>query len=515
MNRKLIQLSVILLAVLLSGSISIGIAQPSRTERLKQAQRALRSDDLEVAEKLFRELIAENERDVRARVGLSDTLLRSRKVNEAFTHALYVVGQDESSARAHAILGTILRLSGDFPRAQAEFQKALSVKEDALATAGVAVIDFYENRLEKSLKGLKRAIWIDSSEPDYFFHLAQVSAKLERYEEAADAYTDFLAVTRHTDPNRRARIKGLIAFLRYLGGHRKLYQRLGAESTDIPLEVVGNRPFFTVRINGSQQTFRFVLDSGSGVTVISDQTAARLNLKPVARGGLANAVGGQFEIVYGLLSSLELGAVRVGNVPVYIRRFYHDDNPVDGYIGLPFLSKFLTKINYGAGRLSLTLNPSKNTAHAAGNEAEFEIPVRMTSAGFLSGDVQLEGLDQSFNFIIDTGASVSVVARGLESLDQVRAFRSGGTMRIFGAAGIQENVGTRLVPKMSFGRYGQANVLAAVLDLEDISDAAGYRQMGIVGGNFLRHFQVVFDLNRSVVSLLPPTNENESQLRKQ
>jgi len=49
------------------------------------------------------------------------------------------------------------------------------------------------------------------------------------------------------------------------------------------------------------------------MSVISEETAKKLGLRPVARGGLARAVGGggKFEIVYGFLSSLELGDVKV------------------------------------------------------------------------------------------------------------------------------------------------------------------------------------------------------------
>jgi len=55
-----------------------------------------------------------------------------------------------------------------------------------------------------------------------------------------------------------------------------------------------------VKVN-EQGPFRFVLDTGSGMSVISDTTAKRLGLRPIARGGMARAVGGagRFEIVYG------------------------------------------------------------------------------------------------------------------------------------------------------------------------------------------------------------------------
>ena len=79
-----------------------------------------------------------------------------------------------------------------------------------------------------------------------------------------------------------------------------------------------------------------MLDTGSGMSVISEQTAKRLGIKPVAKGGLARAVGGggKFEIVYGFLESIEIGNAKVSNVPVYIRKFFDSHIPVDGYLGL-------------------------------------------------------------------------------------------------------------------------------------------------------------------------------------
>ena len=88
-------------------------------------------------------------------------------------------------------------------------------------------------------------------------------------------------------------------------------------------ETIDGRPILKVRINGQKEPLRFVLDTGSGMSVVSEQTAKRLGLDPIAKGGMARAVGGagKFEIVYGFLSSLEVGEVRVQNVPVYIQSF--------------------------------------------------------------------------------------------------------------------------------------------------------------------------------------------------
>src|SRR6202008_3749629 len=123
----------------------------------------------------------------------------------------------------------------------------------------------------------------------------------------------------------------------------------------VPFEATDNRPVLEVRVNGQKQPLRFVLDTGSGISVISEHTAKKHGIKPVAKGGLARAVGGggKFEIVYGFLESIEIGGGKISTGPVYIRRFFASHLPVDGYLGLSVVAKFLTSIDYGTRRMSL------------------------------------------------------------------------------------------------------------------------------------------------------------------
>ncbi|MGZ8844195.1 MAG: hypothetical protein ACXW18_11070, partial [Pyrinomonadaceae bacterium] len=51
--------------------------------------------------------------------------------------------------------------------------------------------------------------------------------------------------------------------------------------------------------------------------------------------------------------------------------------------------------------------------------------------------------------------------------------------------------------------YVREGISAAVLDLDPINETAGFQQNGILGGNFLRHFRVVFDFQRAIVRFEP------------
>ena len=133
----------------------------------------------------------------------------------------------------------------------------------------------------------------------------------------------------------------------------------------------------------------------------------------------------------------------------------------------------------------------------------FNVSVRTTASGFLSGEILIDGVKKTLNFIIDTGATVTVMAEKLAAQDDVQPFIKEGRMRVFGAAGIAEDVKMALLPKISVGGYSREKVDAAVLDLEPVNETAGFLQSGILGGNFLRHFRVVFDFQRGVIRLEP------------
>jgi len=496
---------------------SLAGAFPDNNDKTRnRADKALRAGDYERAEQIYRELLAKNDHDTDARLGLSRVLLKQRRLQDSFDHAARVLAVEPLSARAHALLGAAVLASGDFRQSVEEFRTALSLNEnEAIAIAGLAMVDYYENRIQPCVIGLRRAASIDPGEPDYVFNLGQAAARSERYKEAADAYERFLLIAPRTDEERRARIRGLIDFLRYLGKQSSLYGLEGPDQTVFTFESPDDRPLIKIRVNGSKEYLRFVLDTGSGMSVLSEETARKIGVKPVAHGGLARAIGGggRFEIVYGYLDSMDIGELRVTNVPVYIRHFFDEANPVDGYLGISALGRLLTSVDYGTRKLSLIRkrNLEVETAAAATLKAAkaeparpgINFPVRTTASGFLSGEVLIDGIGKPLNFIIDTGATISVLSERAAALEEARPFIQPGNMRVFGAAGVAENVKTAALPRVNIGAYSREKINAAVLDLDPVNETAGFLQSGILGGNFLRHYRVIFDFERGIVRFEP------------
>ena len=133
------------------------------------------------------------------------------------------------------------------------------------------------------------------------------------------------------------------------------------------------------------------------------------------------------------------------------------------------------------------------------------LPLRFTSSGFLSGEVSLEGLENPQNFIVDTGASISVISSDLASMQAIAPYAHDEKLQVVGAAGVTENVPTFRLPKVTFGKNTRNDVLAIALDLNVINEASGFEQSGILGGNFLKDYRLTFDFRNAKVIFVPLT----------
>lgn len=502
---------VLCLTATLAFSATAQAADPNDSKKvIRQVDRLFRQANYEAAEKLLRTLIKTDPDNSTAKLKLAHVLLRSRQVVDAYDLSFPIAKTDPTNPYALSVVAHTLLAVGNFPEARAIFVRAIQLnKKEALAWAGIGMIDYYENRMDESLLNLREATFHSPDTADYVFSLAQVSARAEHYKEAADAYQRFLELSSDADEERRDRIKGLINFLRFLGNRTSLYSTGGKETTKVNFELIGNRPVLRVMVNGRNEPLNFILDTGSGITVLSEETAKRMKIGAITRGGFAKGIGGdgKFEIVYGFLREIGIGDVRVRNVPVYIRKFHNLNHKVDGYIGLSLISKFLTTIDYGDLTFNLDRKDSPLTA-ITGNTRS--LPLRLTSSGFLSGPVTLDGLDSPVNFIVDTGASVSVISEDLAAIEPVASAEKGQKMRVVGAAGITDDVQSYILPKLSFGDQSRSGISAVALDLDLINEASGFEQAGILGGNFLKSYRLTFDFKNARV-LFDPISERPSE----
>ncbi len=514
-NRRYASWPTALFALLiLCTTFAIAPASPSLAsdqvkKLIKDALKLARNGSVDEAEAMLRRAREMDDQRSDTKVELAFVLTKQRKLIEAYDLVFPVAQAEPKNSRAFAVLGATLLTAGRFREARLMFFNAIKLNNrEHLAWAGYGLLDFYENNITQSYENLREAVFHKPDEPDYLFALAQVASRGERYSEAADAYNDFLNVSNTADVDRRARIKGLINFLRFLGQSGSLYVGADKDQTSVPFELVGNRPIIKLKINRNEEPLRFVLDTGSGISVVSDETAKRLKIKAVTKGGHARGIGGdgKFEIVYGLLREVRIGDVAVKNVPVYLRKFHKESAKIDGYVGLALISKFLTTIDYGNQTFSLTKKDVDTRQFRENNE--LSLPLRLTSSGFLSGEVLLQGLEAPLNFIVDTGASVSVISDRVAGTDGISQFVNEEKLRVIGSAGVTDNVPTFMLPRVTFGSHTRRGIMAVALDLDIINEASGFEQSGILGGNFLKNYRLTFDFKNSKVTFVSVKPEN-------
>jgi len=475
---------------------------------IKEAKSLVKNGNLDEAEKLLRGNIEQNPQNTASSLELAYVLLKQGKPGEAANISYEIAKTDPKNSYALAILGTSLLNAGNLREANTLFVTSLSLnKKEALAWGGLGTIDFYENRIEDSINNLYTAGYYDPDEADFVINLAQVLARDERYGEAADAYNRFLQISPLIDADRRALIRGMINFLRYLGDQKSLYDLEGPRQTSVKFELVKERPIIELRVNGKERPLRFVVDTGAGISVISKTTAEQLGIKPVARGGMARVIGGmgKFDVVYGFLKSVQIGDIRVKNVPVYIRDFNPNNEAVDGHVGLSVISKFLMTIDYGNKTFSLIKRESADKTVISGNK-NLSLPLRRTASGFPSIEIQLDGVEGSWNFIVDSSAGISIVSDKFAELIEIGRYLSEEKIRVIGASGVIGDVQSFLLPRIILGDPGDNSlerVIAIVLSLDSINESSGFQQSGILGSNFLKKFRLTFDFKDSEVIFTP------------
>jgi len=473
----------------------------------RDARKALRGGRYDDALKIYNFLIESDPRDIQARLGASLAYLKNANYLLSFEQANEAVNLDRNNARAHALSGISLLRSGFIRAAVGELTQAITLdQKEALAYGGAAEIDYYEGRTKESRERAFYAHRLDPDEPDYLVTYARASSRLEDFKEAADAYQMFLEVAPLTDVERRDRIRGLIQFYRQLAG-LQVHQIAGAFVTEVPFQLgTDRRPYVRVKLNGRDATF--VIDTGSGFTVISKEAAKRFGVSDIARGGKSQGIGGsgKFQIVYGLIKSIQIGEARVRMVPCFIRPFHGPkdrpaDERADGFMGLSILSHFLTELDYKALRMRLDRTDGRSLP--VGSPGATLVPFRTTQNGLISVETEIDD-NQNVNAIVDSGASSTVISvAAVERLKLHSQIIKGQTASVIGAAGVTDNVQMLFIRKCRVADQFQSNLRALVLDFGAINETSGFEQSGILGGDFLRHFKLTIDFTRAQLALQP------------
>ncbi len=273
----------------------------------------------------------------------------------------------------------------------------------------------------------------------------------------------------------------------------------GAAGVVVPMQLIDNRPFVPVTVNGRR--FDFVVDTG-GDYAISTQVAAELGLhpSPAASVGGANATSVAAGDV--VVARLAVGSITVRDVHVSVIDFtplvtHIGFRRFDGIIGYTFLRSHAVTFDARRGMLTFDAPPSaQDASHAISFRLWQNLLVVRAGVDGTEGD-----------FILDTGDRSAITLFTPFAREHYRS-RGSGTLRDvvtgFGlAAPIVADV-TRL-HSLALAGYDVADPIAR-LATQQAGGFASDEVAGSIGNAVLSRFTATFDYPRGVLRLSDPVD---------
>jgi predicted aspartyl protease len=117
-----------------------------------------------------------------------------------------------------------------------------------------------------------------------------------------------------------------------------------------------NKPLIVLEtvVNG-EGPYRFVLDTGASLTMISPELAKKLDVKP-EKSEKAVGAGGRLEIHFGTVKSLKIGETQLAGTKIGIMDLTGirkaTETEIDGIIGYNVLKNFRVVIDYPKGTVA-------------------------------------------------------------------------------------------------------------------------------------------------------------------
>ena len=182
-----------------------------------------------------------------------------------------------------------------------------------------------------------------------------------------------------------------------------LYQvEAPAGATSVPFVITDPLPVVRVKIGGREA--EFLIDTGGPDIMLNKPFAEALGL-PLADGGMGTFAGGrQAPVQRTVVPQLEIGGVRIRNVPAGVNAaaLQIPGVEIDGVIGTGLLMHFLSTIDYCGGQLVLAPRSSagafEKRAAAAGANS---VPFWLVGDHFMFARGKINQADGLF--LIDTG----------------------------------------------------------------------------------------------------------------
>jgi tetratricopeptide (TPR) repeat protein/predicted aspartyl protease len=451
-------------------------------EALDAYDRALQTDDRDL--------------QVRARAGKVKTALRIAEFDLAQKEGELLRASAPSDPESLSLYADSLWSGGLFDEADDVYSLALSMnKESSRARFGLARSLATRNKLEEALTEAQAAAAMAPRDGEIHAEIGEIYQRLHRFDEAANAYNNFINLLPNKDRSDKAAwTRSQVKFLKAFEGRTPVEidpDDLAATHT-MPFRLVDDKIIIQVRVNGGRQQ-DFILDTGSEETVISRDTAQRASISAITYT-LSAGVGevGLRGLQLSRIDRLDIGDLQVRNLPVLIK------NPA--LRGIPKREgESFSPLSFGMSMLidyqHRLLTIGRNLPEA--ESGSLRLPMRMHRLAMVRG--MLNDTRPTY-FVVDTGGEVISISAATAGHFNQGAYRK-IPLKVYGTSGWDRDAFLLPGMNLNFDQIEYKNMPLVVLNLRAPSVLLGFELGGIVGHNFLSHYRVAMDMDRSELRL--------------
>ncbi|MGE5812941.1 MAG: retroviral-like aspartic protease family protein [Acidobacteriota bacterium] len=432
----------------------------------------------------------------KAGVGLVTSLLRLGEFGAAFAEADGTLKSAPRSAEALATYADALWALGRFEESARAAKDALSLDPTlAQARHGLARVFAGRSRLDDALVEAQAALRSAPASGEYQYTLGSIYQRMKAFDAAAGAFENYVNLLPNRDKSdKNAWARAQVRFLRAFDGIRplELSSDVAAKAQIVPFRLVRDKVVVKARVNGSDYT-DFVLDTGAEMTIVSQQLAVRMGVRPVTyvRSAGVGEVGLR-GLQVGIIDKLQIGTLTISNVPCLIK-----NPPLHGLptreteAFSPLVLGLSMTIDYRLRLLTFGESlPRQANTH--------DLPLWLHRLAMVQG---LVNGAHPVNFVVDTGGEVISISQSTAgAIDPLPAGRR-IALKVYGTSGWDPDAFLMPNVDLSFEQVVMPKTAVVVLNLEAPSALLGFQLGGIVGHQFLSKYTVTVDLQRSVLAL--------------
>lgn len=270
----------------------------------------------------------------------------------------------------------------------------------------------------------------------------------------------------------------------------------------------GGVPLIVCRLLGSNDSLRFILDTGSGGVSLDSAYCAQHDLIPTATDSSISGIGGTARVDYLSEQSLDLGTLKTKPMSFHIYDYSELSavygEKIDGVLGFPFISQFLIYMDNDLLQMEF-YPPQKIIYPKIGQLLHPQIAMLPLQKLKLR-----DWKTSQMSFFMDCGAGLPILFNEKYLTDSM-IFREHKNYFYTRAEGTGGNKQMRLttVKEIILGKYHFSDVPAYVFKDENNVTAYPFSG-GLLGNEILRRFNIVLNYAHAEIHLTPNTHFQEA-----